>query len=106
MQSSTAHFPLETQCGGIRSDGDPYVLHVPLPALVPEKLNSGHQQIVVVGTISYNDGFPGTTTQVWRFCELAAWNPNSKEVQWMPCDSALYLSQIMIDDHYPKDEYR
>jgi hypothetical protein len=78
--------------------------NIAIPALNSEDLNSGHQQIIIVGVITYNDGFPGDADQQWLFCYGNALLPLSKSLQWFICDPNLYLAEAIEADHYPENE--
>ncbi len=78
---------------------------VPLPALNADLMNKGFQEIFLVGTISYNDGFPEKSAEAWNFCEAAAFNTKTKQIEWHPCDWSLYMRQLLPFDHYPQNEY-
>jgi hypothetical protein len=78
---------------------------VPVPALNAENLNNSHQQIVVVGILTYNDGFTDDAEELWPFCYGSAMLPQSKTLQWIVCDSSLYLPEAIEADHYPNNEY-
>jgi len=79
--------------------------NVQVPALNADNLNGGHQQIVVVGVISYGDGFSDDAAQQWPFCEGSAMLPQSKNLQWAICDPDMYLPEAIKEDHYPSNEY-
>src|ERR1035438_4822250 len=50
------------------SNGATYTIDTPVQGVVASKINSGHQQIFVAGSITYHDGFPDTPEQTWLFC--------------------------------------
>jgi hypothetical protein len=76
-----------------------------IPALNADSLNSGREQVIIVGVITYSDGFPDDTEQQWPFCYGSAMLAQSKNLQWAVCDSNLYLPQAINEDHYPNNEY-
>lgn len=77
---------------------------VSVPSLNIESLNTGHENIVVVGIISYNDGFPDDPAQQWPFCEGIALLPRGKNLQWEICNPVVYLPRAINADHYPENE--
>jgi hypothetical protein len=79
--------------------------NVLVPSLNADTLNSGRQQIVVVGVLTYSDGFPDDVEQQWPFCEGSALLPQSKNLQWIICDPNIYLPEAIQNDHYPSNEY-
>ena len=83
-----------------------YTANIPLPRINQDQINKGLQQIVIVGTVSYGDGFIGTSEQRWRFCQAGALYPRTKDFQWRPCDWSLYMPELISVDHWPKDEYQ
>jgi hypothetical protein len=87
------------------SNGADYSINTPVQAVVASKILSGHQQIIIAGTITYNDGFPDTPEQTWLFCDAGLYWEKLKKVQWMPCDPVAYIKQLTNGDHYPNNEY-
>jgi hypothetical protein len=79
--------------------------NVLVPALNADNLNGGHEQIVVVGVITYNDGFPDDADRQWLFCEGSAMLPQSKNLQWVICNPGTYLPEAIKEDRYPSNEY-
>jgi hypothetical protein len=79
--------------------------NVRIPALNTDSLNGGHEQIVLVGVITYKDGFPDDPEEQWPFCEGSATFP-PRSMQWIICDPNLYLPQAINEDHYPSNEYQ
>jgi CRISPR/Cas system CMR subunit Cmr6 (Cas7 group RAMP superfamily) len=96
------HYELES----VPTTGQTMNFSVPIPALNAENLNSGHQQIIIVGVIIYNDGFPDDAEQQWPFCYGNAMLAQSKNLQWVVCDSNLYLPEVIKEDHYPSNEQK
>jgi hypothetical protein len=78
--------------------------NIPIPALNAEDVTGGRQQIIIVGVLTYNDGFSGETDQRWPFCYGNAMLPQSKSLQWAICDPNLYLQEAIEADHYPQNE--
>jgi hypothetical protein len=82
---------------------------VPLPAMDATLMNDGHQQVFLVGSISYDDGFSNSAGEkpgYWNFCQAVALGRKTKQLEWHPCDWALYMTQAIPFDHYPRDEYQ
>jgi hypothetical protein len=84
--------------------GASYTINTPVPGLITDKMNDGHQQIIVAGSVSYNDGFP-KPDQTWLFCVAGLYFQKMKRIDWMPCDAELYIKQLTSGDHYPLNEY-
>ncbi len=80
-------------------------INVPLPSADIEKIKSGTQQVFVVGNLAYNDGFPRDADVIWPFCYGTVFSEETKELNWSPCDSSMYLSQMIEIDKYPANEY-
>ena len=91
------------ELASIPTTGQTMNFNVLVPALDVGNLNSGHEQIVVVGIITYSDGFPDDPDQQWPFCEGSAMLPMSKNLQWVVCDPNLYLPEAIQEDHYPNN---
>ena len=87
------------------SNGTTYAINTPVQAVVASKINDGHQQIIIAGSITYNDGFPDTPEQTWLFCNVGTYFEKLQKVQWETCDPATYIKQLTTGDHYPNDEY-
>jgi hypothetical protein len=77
-----------------------------IPALNVDYLNTGREQIIIVGVITYSDGFPDDADQQWPFCYGNAMLSQSKTMIWTVCDSSLYLPEAIKEDHYPNNEYQ
>jgi hypothetical protein len=89
----------------IPTTGLTFTINTPVPKVLAEKINSGHQQIFLAGSISYNDGFNDTPEQVWLFCDAASFFQATRKVEWVPCDAVAYIKQLTTGDHYPESEY-
>ncbi len=81
-------------------------INIPTPGAAPAKVKTGYQQIVVVGTITYGDGFKDDTDVTRPFCYGNLLYTVTKELQWSACDSSLYLPELIEADHYPSGEYK
>jgi hypothetical protein len=84
----------------------PMSVDVPLPIFSAEEFNGGRQQIVIAGTLTYNDGFAATKDQLWKFCDIGQFSDLSRKVEWMPCDPEDALTRLTYGDHYPQGEYQ
>jgi hypothetical protein len=89
----------------VPTNGETLSFNIATPNADAAQLKSGNQQVLIVGTISYNDGFRDDPDQQWSFCFGDAVTPQNKDLGWVVCDSALYLSQAIATDHYPQNEY-
>jgi hypothetical protein len=79
---------------------------VTLPKLVQSDLNTGMQGFVVVLVMTYNDGFPGTPTQTWKFCENSSFLYETKRLDTGVCDPDVLLKTVIVSDHYPDPDYQ
>jgi hypothetical protein len=104
IHASEAHWK-SYELVSVPTTGQTMNFNVAVPALNTDSLNTGHEEIVVVGIISYNDGFSDDPAQQWSFCEGSALLPPSKNLQWGICDPAMYLPQAIKADRYPDNEY-
>jgi hypothetical protein len=95
------HYTFES----VPTTGETLNINVVAPSADADQIKSGHQQIIIVGVISYKDGFTDDPEEKWPFCFGNSMNSHSKDLQWATCDSALYLTQAIATDHYPQDEY-
>jgi hypothetical protein len=89
----------------VPTTGQTMNFNVRVPTLDADSLNAGHQQILVVGVITYQDGFPDDPEQRWPFCEGSATFP-PRGLQWVICDPNLYLPEAIKADQYPSNEYQ
>jgi hypothetical protein len=79
--------------------GSPFTMSVPAPKMSADLLNKpGMQQVVVVGTISYNDGFPNTPTQHSLICVNTVYHLVIKESYLMPCNALIELPKFRALD--------
>jgi hypothetical protein len=85
--------------------GVSFTINTPVTGVVTEKMNDGHQQIIIAGSISYNDGFPDRPEQTWLFCVGGLYFQKMKRIDWTPCDAEHYINQLTSGDHYPQNEY-
>ena len=67
------------------------------------KLNAGLQQIIVAGSIVYEDGFQDTPQQRWPFCEHTVYQTAMKRIFITPCDPEEILPKIEALDGYPNN---
>jgi hypothetical protein len=82
----------------------PMTLSVLTPNVDSARLSSGHQTVIVVGTISYNDGFPDTPKRVEMFCLQSSYQTVLNKSGFMQCDASKYLPEIVKLDGYPLNE--
>jgi hypothetical protein len=80
-------------------------INVGIPRLDETKISAGEQQIVVVGSVTYNDGFPRTPEAIWSFCVGSGLRPNIKDVVLFPCDATTQLRESIRVDEYPSEKY-
>ena len=84
--------------------GLPPTIEIAIPAVIPEKINAGYQKVFLVGTISYNDGFPDTVEREESFCYNTLYFERTKQTTWGPCDINNILPTIVGLDKYPNNE--
>jgi hypothetical protein len=101
-ESHWKHYELHS----VPNTGQPLYFEVAVPNLNLDSLNGGRQQFVMVGIISYSDGFSDDPVQQWTFCEVGATLQANKSPVWNICDPAIYLPEVTKTDHYPDDEYQ
>jgi hypothetical protein len=94
------HFEMES----VPTVGQTMSFNLRVPSLSVADLGSGHQQIVIVGTIMYNDGFSDDPDQPSLFCYGYGLLPPSNGLEWPLCDPNLYLRDAIAADHYPQNE--
>ncbi len=104
IEAHWKHFAVNNLAPGLV--GDPLKIPVFLPSLDANKMDSGYQQVILVGSITYNDGFPNTPDQVWDFCYISVLYTEPNRPTWGACDPSQYLAPIILDDGYPKNEYK
>jgi hypothetical protein len=83
---------------------NPLKIPIALPSLDLTKFNSGFQQVILVGNVTYNDGFPNTPNQVWDFCYISVLYTEPDRMTWGTCDPNQYLAPLIVDDGYPNNE--
>ncbi|MGC2369446.1 MAG: hypothetical protein WA474_10310, partial [Candidatus Sulfotelmatobacter sp.] len=74
--------------------GSPFSILIPVPNVSAELLNEGRQLIIVVGAISYNDGFPETIARRRPVCIQTIYQSVVKQFYWVPCDAAVELPKF------------
>lgn len=76
--------------------GTPPTLSIgfPIPKMSKDRLNNGSQLIVIVGTITYNDGFPNSPMQLSLFCTQTLYQTVAKQVYLSPCNAASELPKF------------
>jgi hypothetical protein len=103
IETHWKHFAVNNLPSGLI---DPLKIPILLPSLDSEKMNSGYQQVILVGTLTYNDGFPNTPEQVWQFCYISILYTEPNRPTWGVCDPSMYLAPLIMNDHYPNNEYK
>jgi hypothetical protein len=59
-----------------------------------ERLNNGTQMVMILGTVTYNDGFPNTPIRTYRFCSNSIYQTIAKTVYLAPCNPAKELPKF------------
>jgi len=86
--------------------GTPHSIIVPLHMMDKGAIEKGQQVDIVVGFVSYNDGFPDTPTQRWNFCVNTVYHFTLKQVFLTNCDPNMFLPAAELADGYPNNESR
>jgi hypothetical protein len=102
IETHWKHYTLES----VPTSGQTMDFTIKTPNLDATQWKAGHQQVLIVGVISYNDGFPDDPDQQWNFCFGDAAMLQTNDSDWVICDSSLYLPQAIAADHYPQNEYK
>lgn len=84
--------------------GTPFSILMPFTQMDEKQLLAEKQQILVVGSVSYNDGFSGTPQQTWNFCVITVVHRTLHQVYLTNCDPVTYLPAAELADHYPGSE--
>jgi hypothetical protein len=85
--------------------GNPFqVNQAALDKMDESKVGTGHQHVIVVAVVTYNDGFPNTPLQKSMFCLDSYFNMPMNETLVTPCDAAEYLPISESVDGYPNNE--
>jgi hypothetical protein len=81
---------------------------IPLPEFAEAKYTPEgvFQIILVVGRVSYGDGFPDDGEQEWPFCYQSVYHTSLKKIFLIPCDAARWLPVLEKRDGYPNNEQR
>lgn len=78
-------------------------IHVRLPRVDEIRLAQNQQKVIIVGKITYNDGFPKTEDQITPFCYQTA--IHSQRKIWGTCDWSKEFPISEKTDEYPSDKY-
>jgi hypothetical protein len=78
---------------------------VPLPSFDESMYNSGHQLVVVAGTLTYNDGFSDTPQRVWKFCLRSIHHLVTNKTYLIGCDPEDVIPRLEKVDGYPQNEH-
>jgi hypothetical protein len=65
----------------------PLSIGIPIPKMSKDRLDNGTQLILIVGTITYNDGFPNSPMQQSPFCTQTIYQTVAKQVYLAPCNA-------------------
>jgi len=88
-------------------NGTHYGFTVEVPFLDEESSRARMQQTTIAGTITYNDGFPGTPLQSVVFCFFTAAEAQPPTTEFGICDEPeRVLAEIKAREHYPDNEQR
>jgi hypothetical protein len=88
--------------------GAPYVVTVKIPALVQDDISNGKQGVLIVVTMTYNDGFPNSPEQEWMWCDVSDYVASTKTFSMKPCveNAGAWLQILTSLDKYPDQEYK
>lgn len=70
----------------------------PIPQMSRERLAIGTQLVILVGTITYNDGFPTSQIQRMTFCTQTVYQTVAKTVYLAPCNAKIQLPKFEVMD--------
>lgn len=77
---------------------------IPVPLLDQKLSDQGLQLVMVAGSISYNDGFPETPNQTWKFCFRTVHQITMKKTFIIICDPDQMIPKLEKADGYPNNE--
>jgi hypothetical protein len=83
---------------------EPIYLMVDMPDTSFPDLRSGHQQVMVAGTVSYYDGFPDTSRQSFTFCRRTVYWPKLNFLAVQDCDGTAMLPFLKQAGNYPNHQ--
>ncbi|MGC9998430.1 MAG: hypothetical protein ABSE79_24185 [Terriglobia bacterium] len=82
--------------------GNEYNVEANLHAVDADQFNTGNIGVMVAATMTYNDGFPNSTSQTWVFCEVDRYSSDSKTASMRPCaDPDGMVKLLTSEDGYP-----
>jgi hypothetical protein len=84
----------------------PMKIVIPIIQMNTERLKSGLQLVMVVGFISYSDGFENSPLIKQLFCVQSLYSIPLKQVLLGPCDPAEYLPKMESVDGYPENQQK
>lgn len=70
----------------------------PIPQMARERLGNGTQMVMVIGAITYNDGFPKSPSQTFPFCAHTIYQTVAKTVYIAPCNATTELPKFEAMD--------
>ena len=85
--------------------GNHQTLIIPIPPLEEDRVNAGTQMVVVAGSLTYNDGFVGSSQQKWKFCFRNWYQTVMKRAYLSPCNPEQILPYLEKADGYPNNEH-
>ncbi|MFY9560496.1 MAG: hypothetical protein WAQ52_09710 [Terriglobales bacterium] len=74
--------------------GWPSIIAIPIPKMDAKRVKDARQMVMVVGTISYNDGFPDTPTQHWTMCASTVYQAVAKQSYLRTCNGGVLLPKF------------
>jgi hypothetical protein len=86
--------------------GDVLVFNADLLGFNQAEVSVGHQNILFVGTINYNDGFPSDPSTLLPFCVLSVYSPATNAITMSSCDPEYWLPEAIKADKYPSPKYK
>lgn len=81
----------------------PFIMKLPVSKVTQQFIEIGSEQVIVVGFITYNDGFPDTPTQRWPFCANSGYHTIMKVAYMTPCDPDNVINGAQLADGYPNN---
>jgi hypothetical protein len=85
---------------------DPVEVVIPITNLNSDRLTTGYETIIVVGFMTYSDGFSDTPQQRWDFCFQTQFQTTIKKSLVVGCSAKDYLPRAEQSDGYPSNEQK
>jgi hypothetical protein len=74
--------------------GSQLSINMTLPKSNPDLLRTGAQQVLIVGTVRYNDGFQNSQDSFSYICFVSFYRNETKNLVWTPCNANRYFEYV------------